>query len=176
MLLGICDLIAYIRDEHERMVSVVNRTQGTLKRKRSHYENENDELSFEKEKDTKWSIMSSNSTSANATTATNSTLPILSQINQLYQTLHDEIPQLFSRILHASSSLYIELSRVYFVPFCTVCLGCISRIRTILMHYCNDGCALYHIISSFFSFFCMATHCCFPRRSSFEYVQQWGSS
>ena len=37
-----------------------------------------------------------------------------------------------SRIQHASSALFIEISRGYFLPFCTVALAALARIRMVL--------------------------------------------
>ena len=47
---------------------------------------------------------------------------------------------MLSRILYAAEGLYTELSRGYFVPFCTVALAAISRIRALLMRMGREGC------------------------------------
>jgi hypothetical protein len=43
------------------------------------------------------------------------------------------IPQISSRIQHAASSIFQELSRIHFVPFLTVAIACLGRIHCILL-------------------------------------------
>lgn len=58
----------------------------------------------------------------------------------LSRKLTHHLPEVLSRILYAAEGLYTELSRGYFVPFCTVALAAISRIRALLMRMGREGC------------------------------------
>jgi len=65
---------------------------------------------------------------------------LVSQTISLSQNLAHHLPEVLSRILYAAEGLYTELSRGYFVPFCTVALAAISRIRALLMRMGREGC------------------------------------
>ena len=54
------------------------------------------------------------------------------QVSKLQQTLCDHLPQALSRIQHASAALFKEVSRGFFLPFCTVALAALARIRMLL--------------------------------------------
>ena len=60
-----------------------------------------------------------------------------SRIQSLQHTiqfaLKETIPQVISRMEHASDPLFLEIQRGFFVPFCTVALGALARIRVVLM-------------------------------------------
>lgn len=56
-----------------------------------------------------------------------------STIQKLRTSTTESIPQIISRILHATSAVVHELSRGYFVPFLTVALACLGRIHTLLL-------------------------------------------
>lgn len=43
------------------------------------------------------------------------------------------IPEILSKIHHASKALFTEVSRGFFLPFCTIALGALARIRALLM-------------------------------------------
>ena len=45
----------------------------------------------------------------------------------------DHLGECLSRIQHAAIALFAETSRGYFLPFCTVALSCLARIRVLLM-------------------------------------------
>mmetsp|Transcript_11665 Transcript_11665/g.24033 ORF Transcript_11665/g.24033 Transcript_11665/m.24033 type:complete len:439 (-) Transcript_11665:681-1997(-) len=62
------------------------------------------------------------------------------KILMLSQALTIHLPEVLSRILYAAEALYSELSRGYFVPFCTVAVASISRIRALLMRMGREGC------------------------------------
>lgn len=62
----------------------------------------------------------------------------LIHLQTLHQSIHQELPEILSRIMFAAEALYKELSRGYFAPLCTVCLACISRIRTLVMRLGRD--------------------------------------
>ena len=65
---------------------------------------------------------------------------LVSQTIGLSRKLTHHLPEVLSRILYAAEGLYTELSRGYFVPFCTVALAAISRIRALLMRMGREGC------------------------------------
>ena len=65
---------------------------------------------------------------------------LVSQTIGLSRKLAHHLPEVLSRILYAAEGLYTELSRGYFVPFCTVALAAISRIRALLMRMGREGC------------------------------------
>jgi hypothetical protein len=54
------------------------------------------------------------------------------QLSNLQQTLCDHLPQVLSRIQHASVALFKEVSRGFFLPFCTVALAALARTRMLL--------------------------------------------
>ena len=58
---------------------------------------------------------------------------IVGLLDDIRQTLTGRIPEIVSRIHHASSSLFVEVSRAFFLPFCTVALGALARIRVLLL-------------------------------------------
>ena len=63
-----------------------------------------------------------------------------SRVMHLTQKMTHHVPEVLSRILYAAEGLYTELSRGYFVPFCTAALAAISRIRALLMRMGREGC------------------------------------
>ena len=63
-------------------------------------------------------------------------LPII--LHQLKTTATTTIPQIISRILHATPPIMHEISRGYFVPFLTVALACLGRIHTLLLRMGRD--------------------------------------
>jgi hypothetical protein len=57
--------------------------------------------------------------------------------------------ELLSRIDHASVPLFLEVSRGFFLPFCTIALGALGRVRTILLRMGRYGLSqLQKVISS----------------------------
>ena len=70
----------------------------------------------------------------------NETSLFASQIMHLSRKMTHHVPEVLSRILYAAEGLYTELSRGYFVPFCTAALAAISRIRALLMRMGREGC------------------------------------
>ncbi|GFH61520.1 hypothetical protein CTEN210_17996 [Chaetoceros tenuissimus] len=64
--------------------------------------------------------------------------PFLIHLQKLHQSIHQELPEILSRIMYAAEALYKELSRGYFAPLCTVCLASISRIRTLILRLGRD--------------------------------------
>ena len=139
--LGLSDTISYLREKYNHMVSIVNRQRSKQSRSSA-----NQFFNHSKQDDNyKWTIQSP-STSSNPPIFQS---PLIKYIKQLHILLCHQIPEILSRIKHASSALFIELSRGYFVPLCTVALGCISRIRTILIKLAMEGCVQYPIMTSF---------------------------
>ena len=65
---------------------------------------------------------------------------LASRVSHLTQKMTHHVPEVLSRILYAAEGLYTELSRGYFVPFCTAALAAISRIRALLMRMGREGC------------------------------------
>lgn len=135
--LGLCEVMSFLQGEHARIISIVNRQ----KAKQRRYNHERDE-------NHKWTIQSN----SDAVTYGNQPYPqslIIKYTKRLHEFVTQQIPEILSRISHAASALYIELSRGYFVPFCTVSLACISRVRMLLMHLAKEGCVQYQIMISF---------------------------
>lgn len=54
-------------------------------------------------------------------------------LQQLQHNLQTDIPEILSRIEFASQPLFLEISRGFFLPFCTMALGALARIRVLLM-------------------------------------------
>ena len=65
---------------------------------------------------------------------------LASRVSHLTQKMTHHVAEVLSRILYAAEGLYTELSRGYFVPFCTAALAAISRIRALLMRMGREGC------------------------------------
>lgn len=54
-------------------------------------------------------------------------------VDKVQSVVTESIPQISSRILHAASSIFHELSRGHFLPFLTVAIACLGRIYSILL-------------------------------------------
>jgi hypothetical protein len=145
-VLGLSQIISFLRDEYDRIASIMNREKGKHKRNSSGTgTTKNNKSQMEEQY---WTTSASSVSSTKTSTIT-ITSPTIIQAKKLYKLLTKQIPEILSRILHASSTLYTELSRGYFVPLCTVSLACISRIRTLLIQLCKEGSAQYSIIVSY---------------------------
>lgn len=61
----------------------------------------------------------------------------LNNIQKLFQQrqylLERGVPELFSRIEYAAEALWTEVARGFFLPLCVVALGCLARIRILLI-------------------------------------------
>jgi hypothetical protein len=55
------------------------------------------------------------------------------QFDKVERTLLEHVPELVSRIQLASSALFVEVSRAFFLPFCTIALGALARIRILAL-------------------------------------------
>mgnify|MGYP005846443759 CR=1 FL=1 len=49
------------------------------------------------------------------------------------KTIHQDFPEILSRIEYASQALFWEIARGFFLPFCTVAVGALARIRVLVM-------------------------------------------
>jgi hypothetical protein len=54
-------------------------------------------------------------------------------VDKVQSVVNESIPQISSRILHAASAIFHELSRGHFLPFLTVAIACLGRIHSILL-------------------------------------------
>jgi len=64
---------------------------------------------------------------------------ILNDLKELVRIWTSTIPELLSKIQHASKALFKEVSRGFFLPFCTVALSAMARIRCFLMEIGAKG-------------------------------------
>jgi len=60
-------------------------------------------------------------------------------LSSIQQNLQIHLPEVLSRIQYASQPLFLEISRGFFLPFCTVALAALARIRVLLMRCGHDG-------------------------------------
>lgn len=58
---------------------------------------------------------------------------LIEEFQKLIYVWTQQIPEILSRIQHSSIALIKEISRGFFLPFCTVAIGSLARIRTIVM-------------------------------------------
>lgn len=129
-LLELGDLICTLQKEHEGRVSVLERYKGVRKRKAG---SRDKDAKIEEEE---WTL-----SKVHKEQATTLSISFLINIKKLHEVLTLHLPEILSRILHAASALFTELSRGYFVPLCTSCLATISRIRVILLQWGRQGVA-----------------------------------
>jgi hypothetical protein len=61
------------------------------------------------------------------------------QFETVQSLLTDGFQELLSRIDHASTMLFLEVSRGFFLPFCTVALATLARTRTLLLRIGRIG-------------------------------------
>jgi hypothetical protein len=82
------------------------------------------------------------STKVISTTTKTKTTPFLDasllsqqeEFRDLVRIFTQDIQQVLSRIVHASRALYWEVSRGFFLPFCTVALSALARIRVMVLY------------------------------------------
>jgi hypothetical protein len=55
-------------------------------------------------------------------------------LQKIHSFIFTSLPKIKSRIRHAASAILPELARGHFVPMLTICLACLGRINSILMH------------------------------------------
>lgn len=58
---------------------------------------------------------------------------IKAQLQLLMGGLKDGVPEVLSRIDHAADALWTEVSQGFFLPLCLVALGCLARIRVLVL-------------------------------------------
>ena len=84
------------------------------------------------EEEEKWDLQSLKKTSTTVTSSS-PTKHIAEEMKAIITFWTGNLPEILSRIQHASKSLFIEVSRGFFLPFCTVALSALARIRSLLM-------------------------------------------
>jgi hypothetical protein len=118
-----------IKSEHDRIASIVERYKCVQKRRGAK----------DKVEEECWSL-----SSADMLKGSDLQPPFLRKISALHASITQHLPEIMSRIMFAAASLYTELSRGYFAPLCTVALGCISRIRVLLLQFGRDAVVQFH--------------------------------
>ena len=94
-------------------------------------DNEHDTIKIINENDPQTSSHSDNNNNNNT-----STTQQLINIIQTIRTLTTKtLPEISSRIINATSPLLHEISRGFFVPFCTVAISCLGRIHVLVMKF-----------------------------------------
>mmetsp|Transcript_812 Transcript_812/g.1039 ORF Transcript_812/g.1039 Transcript_812/m.1039 type:complete len:421 (-) Transcript_812:166-1428(-) len=126
---GLSQTISSIKNEHDRIASMLERYKGIHRRRGK------SGASAGKIEDEHWSLEGKIKSDEEQEQLSRFSENIL----LLHITLTKRIPEIISRIVNAASALYTELARGYFAPLCTVALGCISRIRTLLLRLGRDG-------------------------------------
>ena len=95
-------------------------------------DNEHDTIKIINENDPKTSSHSDDNKNNDNTSTAKQLINIIQTIRALTtQTL----PEISSRIKHATSPLLHEISRGFFVPFCTVAISCLGRIHVLVMKF-----------------------------------------
>jgi hypothetical protein len=84
------------------------------------------------EEDEKWELEPCHET-ATSTTSKSRPASLLQELREVTLFWTGTVPEILSRIQHASKSLFIEVSRGFFLPFCTVALSSLARIRSLLI-------------------------------------------
>lgn len=88
--------------------------------------------------DEEWSLMVP--PKPDTTTINTETIQRLwNEFHALVTLFTEGIQEILSRIHHASRVLFVEVSRGFFLPFCSVALGALARIRAMLMHIGRMG-------------------------------------
>lgn len=58
---------------------------------------------------------------------------IQKQVREIVSLLEKGVPEITSRIDHATEALFVEVARGFFLPLCVVALGCLARIRILVL-------------------------------------------
>jgi hypothetical protein len=95
-------------------------------------DNEHDTIKIINENDPQTSSSHNNNNNNNNTTTTQQLINIIQTIRTLTTKT---LPELSSRIIHATSPILHEISRGFFVPFCTVAISCLGRIHVLVMKF-----------------------------------------
>ena len=113
--------MAYRLNTLKETISERNKDQNLKGRKRRHNKDEE-----------KWDLQSLKK--ASSTVALSSPKKqIADELKMLINFWTGNMPEVLSRIQHASKALFIEVSRGFFLPFCTVALSALARIRSLVM-------------------------------------------
>jgi hypothetical protein len=75
-------------------------------------------------------------------------LSLQQEFSSLQTKLTKQLPEISSRILHASQSMYTEVTRGFFLPFCTVALGALARIFTLIHKLGRMGISQLHDLAT----------------------------
>jgi hypothetical protein len=97
-------------------LTMLEKEVNTLSQQRKRKQRRNEEEAWELKKTTKDPVL----------------VHLEQQLSNLQQTLCEHLPQVLSRIQHASAALFKEVSRGFFLPFCTVALAALARTRMLL--------------------------------------------
>ena len=81
----------------------------------------------------KWELPNILSKASRSACDKNSKIDFLEEIRALSFCLTSLLPEALNRIEYAASALFETASNGYFLPFCTVALSALARVRTILM-------------------------------------------
>lgn len=66
------------------------------------------------------------------------------ELEYLTLTLSNTFPELVSRIEHAAKALFTEIGRGFFLPYCTVAVAALARIRILVLQMGHEGIAEMH--------------------------------
>jgi len=66
---------------------------------------------------------------------------IAHHIQWLHYAVTTSLPQLQSRIINTSNMLFQEIAKGYFLPFCSIAIGILARIRTIILRWGREAVA-----------------------------------
>lgn len=77
--------------------------------------------------------VTNNNSSAEISTAEMHVTQLIHTLQTIRYLTTKSLPELSSRIIHATSPILHELSRGYFVPFLTVALACLGRIHVLIL-------------------------------------------
>ena len=117
-------------DQMETMRKDVNGTSQELIRKKKRQQK------LRSSNDDEWYIPKANADGRGTPTKEDKQLDnIIAQLSNIQQTLLKNVPEVLLRIQHASSALFVEVGRAFFLPFCTVALGALARIRVLILRF-----------------------------------------
>lgn len=135
-LVVVADMVSRL-DKLQNSISEYNQEQKNKSSSKKRPHNEAEE---------KWDLQSLKKTIA-ANIPPSPTQLKIKDFEELTRFWTGHIPEILSRIQHASKSLFIEVGRGFFLPFCTVALGALARIRSLLMEIGIKGLARIRALS-----------------------------
>ncbi|KAG7357515.1 hypothetical protein IV203_002203 [Nitzschia inconspicua] len=86
------------------------------------------------ETDEEWTLRRDNNNNNNNNENDESLSFLWQEFQALVSIYTKGIQEIVSRIIHASKALFLEVSRGFFLPFCTVALSALARIRAMVLH------------------------------------------